>query len=345
VAVVIGTNLTVSTEQELLTPPMSAEPLQTALHNANACYCVHRPPLVSVFPIVRQTQNRAISFTVPVVPSADAIRYACTHWLLGSFAASVPVTVESGIGEPPTWTSLYSGSVTLASGVYNSCDHHVILPAPSGCDRLRFTYTPPTGPFLVSSILVYPDPDPASAPIGTAAQMPSGFWPADDALLGVTSGPVHTEMLDRCWRNSIAVLRDRQQMVASWVQADTQFGGAMYATPFDNANTGDQWALVGKARVGLPYQQGTVLLRAAVLADVSSGATSKRVRLVAKPLKYTTTPPHVDLDATGHIVTGHLAATVDGTVDAGVDLEVYVRNISTQTLTLRAVVLHWCPGD
>jgi len=90
--VVIGTNLTVSTEQELLTPPMSAEPLQTALHNANACYCVHRPPLVSVFPIVRQTQNRAISFTVPVVPSADAIRYACTHWLLGSFAASVPAT-------------------------------------------------------------------------------------------------------------------------------------------------------------------------------------------------------------------------------------------------------------
>lgn len=344
-AVVIGTDLTVSTEQELLTPAMGAEPLETALHNANACYRVHRPPLVSVFPIVKRSQNRVVSFTVPVVPSVDGIRYACTHWLRGLFAASVPVTVESGIGEPPTWTGVYSGSVTLASGVYNSCDHHIILPAPGGCDRLRFTYTPPTGPFLVSHILVYPDPDPASAPIATAARMASGFWPADDALLGVIHGPVHTEMLDRCWRNSIAVLRDRWQMVASWVQADSHYGGEAYSTPFANATPGDQWTLVGTARAVLPYQKGSISLRAAVLAEVDTGSTSKRVRIVAKPLKFTTTPPHLDLDATGHVETGHLSALFDGTVDAGVDVEVYVRNITTQVLKLRAAVLHWCPGD
>jgi len=328
-------------------------PLAGALLNANAIYRAHRPALVSFLPMMAPGHARDVSFTVGIVPSADGLRYRVIHVVLPAYNGNLTIGVESGLGDGPTvWTQIYGPAVeVVAAGTWLTLAHNVTIAA--GEDRLRFSYLAPGGAFLVSHVLVYPDPDPALPPIvAPHAQQSSGFWPADDALLSaVANGPIHTEMLDRCWRNAIAVLRDRWQVVGSLVQDDGQYGGARHVAPFPTVGVG-AWALVGKARALLPFQKGDPVagvdyrpaLRVCVLADVSAGATNARVRVVARGAGGKES--EVQLGATGAmVVSSTLRAEVDGSADAGVDLEWYVRADVGQTVSLRSAVVLWRPGD
>lgn len=347
--------LAITKMQALLAPNMAAEPLATALANANSLYALHQPALVSFCPIHDTTTGRDVSFTVGCRPSADGLRYAFAHQLLPGWTGNVTVRVYSGRGDgPTTWTTIYGPTnVAVTNGVWKDHRHHGVIAATE--DRLRIVYTGVGGTFLVSHVLAYPDPDPAVAPmVAPWGQQPSGFWPADDALLA-TGGPVHTELLDRCLRNSVAVLRDRYQAVGSFVQDDGVLQQPRWVAPFGTEAVGD-WALVGKARAMLPYQSGAPVggndlrpaLRVDVLAGVSAGTTTSRVRVVARGIgQLAGKQAEVLANATGAMVvnTTGLLVDVDGTADAGVDLEFYVRAAAGQTVKLYSALVSWRPGS
>lgn len=351
-AVVYGSALVVQKAAAFMAPAMSG-PLLAALHNANSSYLVHKPALLSFAPFMAPGHARDVSFTAGCVPSVDGLRYRVIHCILPAYNGNLTVQVESGRGDPTAWTVVYGPAVQpCVAGAWIVLAHYCTVAAIE--DRMRFSYTAPGGVFLVSHVLVYPDPDPALPPIvGPFVQQPSGFWPADDSLLtAVAGGPVHTEMLDRCWRNPVAVLRDRWQCVGSLVQDDGQFGGVQHAAPFGTVGAG-QWALVGKARALLPYQQGAPVagvdnrprLRCAIKADVTAGTTSGRVRIVAKGAEGKQSEATFAANGTMQVSTSTLRAEVDGSADAGVDLEWYVRADAGQTVSLRSALVHWRPGD
>lgn len=347
---VYGTALVVQKAAAFMAPSMSG-PLLQALYNANSAYRVHRPALLSFCPMLDPAHARAVSFVAGCVPSADTLRYRVIHLILPAYTGVITVQVESGNGDPTAWTVVAGPAVqACVAGAWLQVAQFCTLA--TGEDRLRFSYLAPGGAFLVSHVLVYPDPDPVLPPIVAPwAQQPSGFWPADDALL-VAGGPVHTEMLDRCWRNSVAVLRDRWQCLGSFVQDDGQFGAARHVAPFGTVGAGE-WALVGRARALLPYQQGAPLggvdnrprLRCAVLADVTAGTTASRVRILAKGAGGKQSEATFAANGAMQVSTTVLRAEVDGSADAGVDLEWYVRAAAGQQVSLRSALVHWRPGD
>ena len=351
-AVTYNSALTITKLTQLLAPSMTSEPLLTALVNANSLFRTHQPPLVSFAPVHDKTAARARQFTQSIVPSQDALRYQVLHLMLPEYTGNVTVQVEEGRGDAPTvWNTLYGPQlVATVNGVWLAHQHTVPAIAIDQ-DRLRFTYTP-TGTLLASHVLVWPDPDPAAAPIvAPYTQKLSGFWPADDALLNLASGPIHTEMLDRCLRNSIAVLRDRWQVVGSFVQEDVG-ATARYVAPFATVEAG-KWALVGKARALLPYQLAAALgsndmrpvLRAAAVGTVTAGTTAARLRVVARSASGKESTATFNATGTMQVASSSLKVDLDGSADAGFDLEFYVRCDAGQTVSFRNAVVHWRPGD
>ena len=350
-AVTYGTQLTITKVAKLLAPAMTVEPLKTALQNSNALYRCWQPPLVSFCPTMGAAIARDSSFTVGIVPSADGLRYRVRHLVLPGYTGNLTIKVESGRGDPTAWTTVFGPSVrAVVNGTWFDFTHEVTIASTE--DRLRFSYLAPGGVFLVSHVLVYPYPDPALPPlVAPYAQQPSGFWPADDGLLSVAGAPVHTEMLDRCLRNSVAVLRDRWHVVGSFVQDDGTYGGVKHQAPFGTVPAGT-WALVGKCKALLPNQNGTpiggddgrpVLKVMAKGWTGGGGVVADRIRVIARGPTGKDSQVTLACDASMH--TSTITAEVDGTPDAGVELEFYVRADAGQTVNLSSAVVLWRPGD
>lgn len=350
-AVSYSPTLTVIPTQELLSPAMGAAPLATMLENGNSAYALHTPPLVSFAPIVLAGVSRSRRFVVSAPPSADGLQYAFEHEILPAFNGNLDVKVESGTSGG-AWTTIYGPTnvAGLVSGTWTRHQHNAVIAATE--DRLRFTYSGGTGAYLVGHVLGYPDPDQTIPPfVAPYARLASGFWPADDGLLGAAGRPVHAEMLDRCWRNPYSVLRDRWQAVGSLVQDDGYFANPMYRGPFPTVAVG-QWAQVGRGRPLLPYQLTPkvasagflrVELRAAVLASKTAGSATGRVRLIAT--SDSGFQSEATFDANGVLNTGTLDVELAGGPDAGFDLQWFVKGDSGQSVDLHSAVLHWRPGD
>lgn len=345
-----ASSLTILKPQELLAPAMGATPLATMLETANSAYRLHTPPLVSFAPIMASGTSRSRRFVVSAPPSADGLRYRVRHQILPAYNGNVTVTVETGTSVG--WTTVYGPTVVagLVSGAWTDHSHTIVVPATE--DRLRFTYSGGTGAYLVSHVLAYPDPDTAAPPfVAPFARLPSGFWPGDDALLGAAGNPVHAEMLDRCWRNPYSVVRDRWQAVGSLVQEDGHYGNPVYRGPFATVPFG-QWGQVGRCRPLLPYQFTSkvdsvgslkVDVRVAVLAAVTGGSDVGRIRVVA--LSDSGFQSEATFDATGSLLVDYLAVELDGTANAGFDLQFFVKGDAGQSVDLHSAVLHWRPGD
>ena len=347
---VFNSSIAIVPLEQLLAPAMAAEPVTTALDNSNGLYRVHRPALVSFCPMHTPALARDCSFTVGCRPSADGLRYQFAHQVLPGWTGNVTIQVDSGRGDPTAWTTIYGPTVVaVVNGAWLDHRHSGVVAATE--DRLRVIYTGVVGNVLVSHVLAYPDPDPAVVPIAAPyGQQPSGFWPADTGLLS-GGGPVHTEMLDRCYRNAVAVLTDRYQAVGSLVQEDHLLNAPRWIAPFATVAVGD-WALIGKTRGLLPYQQGAPVggidlrprLRVDCLAAVTAGTTSQRVKVVARGAGGK--EGQVLLDATNAMVVDtDLVAEVDGGPDAGVDLEFYVRAAAGQQVKVYSVMVSWEPGS
>jgi hypothetical protein len=350
VAVTFNTTLAIQKQQQLLAPPMAAAPVAVALENANSLYRVHQPALLSFCPIHTPAIARDCSFTVGCRPSQDGLRYQFAHQVLPGWTGNVTIQVDSGRGDPTAWTTIYGpAAVAVVNGVWLDHRHTGVIGAAE--DRIRVIYTSVAGNVLVSHVLAYPDPDPTAVPIAAPyGKQVSGFWPADTALLAA-GGPVHTEMVDRCYRNAVAVLTDRLQAVGSLVQEDHQLNAPRLIAPFGTEPV-EGWALIGKTRGLLPYQQGAPMggvdlrpnLRVDCLAKVTAGTTSQRVKVVARGAGGKESQVQLDATDTMQVSTG-LLAEVDGAPGAGVDLEFYVRAAAGQQVKVYSVMVSWQPGS
>jgi len=299
------------------------EVLPRILDNCNYLYMRHQPPLVSVIYLTTENDTSDPVYRIPIVPSADGLRYTFRHTTEDSGGGS---TVVYTVDEYDSgWNTIHtSAGQVIASGATDTYEHTATIS--DTATELRITIGSSGDDITPHGLLVYPDP--ASVPTGT---QPSGFVAYDDGILGTTNNPVTTEHVDRCRQSAVAVLRDRRQMVVSLVQ-DT--GTARYDTGDMNAAAVTLYRRIGSTEVWLPGGDCTVDVYA--LGDVSSGAAGK-VRLVQ------VAGDNVELDLDGTVHTDTLTLKPDG--DGFVRLDAYMQIPSGRTATLRALVAYWRPGD
>lgn len=321
---------------ELYVPPMAAQPLKKALENLNYLYKWHRPPLVDLCPTRNQAGDRGFAAHIPILPSADGLRYTFETRIYPAATSTCTVAVNyctTYAGGGTAWTNLATtaGIATTANTPLLHTDASLTIPANAVALRLNVTAAG-ADHLRVDHWLVYPTP---VAPVaGIAAG--SGFTPFDDGILAAAGAPIHTELLNRCKLSTVAVTRDRWQMAMSFAQQ------AESAVAYACASSTTFTALP-PVRVYLPAAtNGHLYFR--VLATVSAGATTNLVRVrqigVAGGLDATFNADGT-LDANGFDV----FVQRPGEFGAYVDLEVAVKNTVGNSTSLRTVVGFWRPND
>lgn len=342
----VGADLIVTPQEQFVLRAMSAEPLQTALLNANWLYLYHWPQLVSVCPTEPAALGRGTKIVVPIQPSADGQRYDFRVTAMPSANCNLTVDVEwtdnyTGLplsATPTAWNLIYSQTTAETAATLAKQDK-ASQTIPATAVALRFTVAVNVGTFEIHHLLAYPHPTALAA--GVAA---SGFVPYDDGLLTTADAPIHTEFLDRCLLNAKWILRDRRQMVLALAQNEAQ---ANVDTPC-NATSFAAWPAV---RAWFPWQGDTVLLSVASLVSITGGAGGARVQVaqVADPAG----------GPVGPMKSAYLAGSVDGLLDrqdlqlqlqgAGLmryaDLVVSVVADAGQTTYMHSLVADWRPGD
>jgi hypothetical protein len=309
-----------------------ADPLHTALTNTNYLYLHHTPALVSVCPI-GSVANRTRAYVVPVIPSVDTMRYTVEHRILPGFNGTATVQVEWATVLAGPWTSIYGATATAAmtTGTWFLHSHTIALPA--SARLLRFTYSVWGGAGRVGHILVRPAPSSAAVPfVGPYGTTSSGFRVYDDSLLNGAAGqPVTTEMLDRCRRNTVKILRDRWQMAFSLVQDDGVTHAVAYTAPA-GAGGGDlQLGHTAFCTPALAGTKGTLAIR--VLATVSGGATADLILVSIG---------NATLTFAADGLVNSADCIIYGTLN---EVRVRVANTGVNTTSLHACVAFWRPGN
>ena len=321
-------------------PAVSAEPLQTALENLNYLMRYHRPPLVSHAYTAEHALTRSSVYVVPVLPSADGLRYTFEHrFVCDTATQSVTVTVDetatyAGVGT--TWANIYSQAVTTSGTGGNLTTHTKIDQTIAASTRaLRITYTAPgVGARNDHHLLVHPQPGDPAAGIAT-----SGATPFDDgAIVHAGRGAVHEEWLNRCKITTVALLQDRLQCALSFLQ--------------DESNQLWQWSAgsdtdfrsLPPVRVWLPNQGPTCALTIYALATVDAGATADLIRV--RQTGNVQGAVALTLDATNAIVSGSLAVQTQGEgLMRYVDIEIGAKRTAGNKTQLKAVTGYYRPGD
>lgn len=339
-AITIPTELQITPKGSMLVPGIDVDPIGKALENTNYLYGIgHTPALASVMPIRSSGLTRDSSWTFAVLPSVDGLRYRFEHRIYSAANGNVSIKVESGRGDGPTsWTTIYATTAhAMTANAWTTVTHNGTIGSTE--DRLRVTYTGAPGAYLPGHILVYPYPDTTLKPFASTWTVTSGFRAYDDGLLdgGATGRPVTTEMLDRCARNAIKVLRDRYQNTLSCVQEDGVVANPKHSAP-STASSAEGWVTVGRARGQLPGQKAAQMqIRA--YGTVTGGSTAERIRVGIVG------GPSVLLAADGTMKSTTLSVGGDGTLGQMLDWEVAIRATSGNTTRLMSVMAFWRPGD
>jgi len=333
------TGVGISNASALWLPAMAQEPLKTALQNCNYLMQWHRPPLVSHCYTADDALTRTSIYIVPIIPSADSLRYNFEHrFVCSAGSQSVTVTVDetaSYTGGSTTWANIYSQAVTSDATGGNLTTHTKTLQAiASTSEALRITYTAPaSGSRNDHHVLTYP------APAATVAGlMASGATPFDDGLLAhADKGAVHTEWLNRCKATSSAVLRDRKQIALSFVQDETN-------QTYQHNSLGSDYYPLPIARVWLPNQGPVCTLDLRVLASVDAGGYSDLIRVRQAggvPGAASTT-----FDALGGVESSTLALIMQGDgLMRYADIEIGVARLGANKTRLKAVSGYYTPGQ
>lgn len=320
----------------MLLPKMTTQPLKMAMENINYLWQWHRPQLVSFAPHMSGAVARASEYHIPIIPSADGLRYSFEHrFSCSGISQAVTISVDyctTYAGGGTAWSALYSAAETSdGTGGALTRKTHSNYTIPVTAVALRVSYTAPAaGTRKDHHVLVYPTPDVAAAGV-----QDSGFVPFDDTVIGhADGGAVHTEWINRCKRSAVAVLKDRRQMAFSFVQE--------FSTTPKEART-DKTAFwpMPAARLRLPWQSGTVTLQVYAIGAVTAGTTANLLRLaqMGGPGK------SVLLAADGAIQTAQLQCLIDGTgPDAGVTLQAAYHTTSGNTTRPFSVVAFYQPG-
>lgn len=342
VAILTPSTLQVTSQAGLLVPAMAADPLRTALQNLNYLWRQYRPPLVDLCPNVAVTGGRA-KLVYPIWPSQDGIKYNVEHRLMPSWTTTATITVDyctSYTGGTTTWTNLATSSTaTTANVLLTKLDNGLVIPA--NAVALRFDYQVALGTCAAEHVLVYPAADACTVGI-----KPSGFVPFDDGMLAVAGAPIHTELLNRCKRSTLAIVRDRRQQVLSFGQVET---GTTWTVcppdkaPIDAPASYEQFRDLPAVRIWLPYQGPTVVVALRVLADVDAGATADLIRVRQLGVQ---DAQSISFSASGAIVSGTLRLNLQGQgLSRYADIAIAARRTTGNSTRLRAVSAYWTPGD
>lgn len=256
------------------------ETLAKALDNTHLLYLDWCPPVADFCPITVASTSH--SFTVPIQPSLDGLRYQFKLTIYSSFTGNVTVTVQ----ESATFTGVFANvvaptAVAVTAGNRVAATFTGTIPATSRVLRLSLASGAGNN-YYPEHFLAQPLPDstvvPFVNPWGVTA---SGFRVFDDALLRGGAGiPVNTEYHDRCLHNTRAIVRDRQQCVFSLVFEDgVGRPPVFYAPPTASAwATATDFMRLGHSRCYIPHT-GPAYIDVRSLALVDAGAVTDRVKV------------------------------------------------------------------
>lgn len=336
-------SIQVTDDGDLIVPAMSSEPLQTALENLNFLWKWHRPPLIDLCPTLDSTVGAGRwTVIVPIIPSADGIRYAFQARLMPSATSTLTITVDyTTTASMSSWTNIYSSTpATTAATLLTQTDFDMVIPA--SAVALRLDYQLATGTLYLHHVVVVPGAGDASSGITN-----SGFVPFDDGLLSSTGAPIHTELLDRMKLSTLSILRDRRQNAFSFAQKSS-------GTPVVVAtNTG--FGGLPVVRAWFPFQGPTVQVEWRVLADVSAGADTDLVQI--KQVGHAKGEIRT-FDASGSIESGSQVVAGGGTSTNPMtlhlqgsgamryaDLELSAKATSGNSTYVRAAMAWWRPTE
>ncbi len=346
-----GTDLVITPAEDLIFQPVALSPLSVALTNANWLYLYHRPPLVSVAPQQPSAMTRTAIIVVPCIPSADSVagtRYDFHTVVLTSNNANITVAVEyctsytglPGSGAPTAWTNIFT-QVTAATASVVLTQAKLSQAVPTTAVALRYSVSVSAGSFELHHMLAVPAP--TTVPTGLQN---SGFIGYDDGLFGtVTNAPVHAELLNRCRRSSIAVLRDRRQMVLSLCADEVQ---ANCLITEDNKTS---LAAFPSVVLWFPWQGEFLDVTVYALATVDAGTSMGLLTVSQVPAGDVQDVATVTLDASGTDGSGGIKSGTLRLRLSGEGLMRWARvAVSMKTTSANAIYLHslvalWQPGD
>jgi hypothetical protein len=338
-AITTPATIGIATPSSLWLPDVAIQPLRAALENINYLMQYHRPPLVSHCYTAEDALTRASSYIIPVIASADSLRYTFEHRFTCSAASqSVTVTVDETAtyaGGATTWSNIYSQAVTTSGSAGGLTTHTKTLqPITSTTTALRITYTAPaSGSRNDHHVIAYPAP---AAP--SAGLMPSGATPFDDGLItSADLAAVHTEWINRCKVTASAVLRDRKQIALSFLQDET-------SQAYTHDSIGTAFHALPAVRVWLANQGPAVTLDLRVLASVDGGLGTDLIRIRQSggvPGAVSTI-----FDASGSIESGTLALVMQGDgLMRHADIEIAVARTAGNRTRLKSVSGFYTPGQ
>ncbi len=333
-AIVTPAGVGIVPQWQMLLPQMVAQPLQTALRNLNYLHKYHQPALVTACVTSDPLLTRASEYHVPIIPSADGLRYTFeTRFVCSNATQTVNVSLDyctTYAGGATVWTNLTANNVITGGAGTLTTRTDANLTIPATAVALRWTLTAPgAGSRTDHHLLCYPTPSDA-----TATAYASGFRCFDDGLfLDADDAPVHTEWLNRCKSSASAVLRDRKQMAFSFVQE--------YRTDPRIIRSGAT-AIYSARPIGrafFPNQAATATLDVRVIAGVSAGTTAGLVSLAQVGGAKTA------FAASGNIESGTLVVQFDGKgLLTGADLQFSFGNTAGNTTRPFAIVAFYTPG-
>ena len=333
-AITIPAKFPLQAKSAMLLPSMGANPLGDLLDATNGLYRWFNPPLTS-HAVTDSLSATDREYVIPLPsPSADGLRYQVLVPVQAGAAGTVDIDIDYATSSDPalaTWTGLAATAGFAVVNGFTVWDQLVILPA--NTTMLRLTCAAKSTASRPTHVFVAPEPDPAAAPFAAGGVQPSGFRPHDSALLGTSGNPVTTELVDRVQRNSVSILRDRRQVVASFLAPLSR--AAVTAKAPQNGMVATNWHVMGRANAQIPVAGGHTLTVQA-LARVSAGATTDLVEVTAI---YANSEVSCLLRADSTVQTGSLAVAVDG--EGFLDLRIRIKATAGNTTTLHALTVSW----
>ena len=333
-AISIPAKLPVQAKFAMVLPAMPG-PLDAILGGTNGLYAWHNPPLASHAVTDTSTAtDREYIFPIPR-PSADGLRYIFKMPLEAGAVGTCDVAVDYATTEDPAvavWVPLVA---TVGQGLVNGFSvHSYQATLPNTAKMIRYQVGNKSTACRPTHIFIAPDPDQAAAPFAAGGVTLSGFRPYDGSLPGTAGNPVNTELVDRCWLNSVAVVQDRWQTVASFLAPILRSSVTAKAPQTWASAAG--WVTVGRAPCRIP-KSGSHTLQIKILAEVTGGATADLVEVTA--MGGPEGDVSVTLDASNTIETANLVAYTSPS--GWLDLRVRIKANAAQSTYLHSLTVGW----
>lgn len=341
-AITVPAKLAILGPGAMVAAPISG-PLQTILDNTNHLYWRHRPAWVS-HAVSGDASAATLEYVIPVpIASVDVLRYA---WRIVLQAGAVG-TVTVAIAETNTYdTATAVWSTITTSAAFALINGFAVLstsqPVSADTTMIRVKLTAATTAVRVCHVYAAPDPSNSGAPFASGGITTSNFVVADDGLLGTAGNPVTQELVNRCSSNSIAVLQDRSQVVASLLCPLDRTGVTLKAPQTWVSAPGGSvggWVLVGRTRARLPSAIGPQVLNVRAIASLTGGGST--ADLVEIQVQGTGKPQSTLFAADA--VAGIGFVTVEPDPDGWLEIRVRVRAWAGQSVYVHAVTVDWQP--